>query len=367
MQTAREDRIRQIFEEVARGSNLDRALGLIADQIAADLGAPTCKIWVVKRGDICERCPLAAICTNRQMCMHLMAASGAAIDKEYPRAPLALFSASLIARGGASDFSDPIGAGEKLFGLQHGAQGESRDSYALFPLRGPSGTVGLIGVFNHRHIEQYEIVALAKLAPAAVAAIRMAELHSRCDSLRVRLEKEETSLAMLEESAARRERELEDAAAQLTHLVAQVQVERDSLLRENEAAREQARRLEEENGQLRERAASLASMQHESGRAYSEMAAQLESERRRIEEENASLTGRVATLEQDLAESLRQREALAATIDQNQSEIDLLKAELGAARSELYDTRESLRQAEERLQLIESTSAGLRDHNAALS
>ncbi|HWP44906.1 MAG TPA: hypothetical protein VNO14_16815, partial [Blastocatellia bacterium] len=167
MQTAREDRIRDIFEEVARGSNLDRALGLIADQIAADLSAPTCKIWVVKRGDICERCPLASTCTNRQMCMHLMAASGAAMDKEYPRVPLSLFSASLIARGGASDFSDLSGAGEKLFGLQHGAQSEARDSYAVFPLRGASGTVGLIGVFNHRPIEQSEIIALAKLAPAA--------------------------------------------------------------------------------------------------------------------------------------------------------------------------------------------------------
>jgi signal transduction histidine kinase/DNA-binding response OmpR family regulator len=367
MQTAREDRIRDIFDEVARGSNLDRALGLIADQIAADLGAPTCKIWVVKRGDICERCPLASTCNNRQMCMHLMAASGAAMDKEYLRVPLALFSAALIARGGASDFSDPNGAGEKLFGLQHGAQSEARDSYALFPLRGSSGTVGLIGVFNHRPIEHSEIVALAKLAPAAVAAIRMAELHSRCDSLKVRLEKEVVAHAALEATAARRERELEDAAAQLTHLVAQVQVERDSLLRESEAAQERLGRLEEENRMLCERAESLASQQHESGRAYSEMAAQLESERRRIEEENAWLKGRVSTLEQNVAETARQREALASENDERKLEVERLKSEVETERAGLHATRDALRQAEEQVHLIEGTNAGLRDHNAAIS
>ena len=117
MQTAREDRIRDIFDEVARGSNLDRALGLIADQIAADLGAPTCKIWVVKKGDICERCPLASSCSNQQICMHLAAVSGAVIDKEYPRIPMSALNASIIARGGTLDFAEANGSGEKLLSV----------------------------------------------------------------------------------------------------------------------------------------------------------------------------------------------------------------------------------------------------------
>ena len=250
MQATGENRIREIFDEVARGSRLDRVLGLIADQVAADLGSPTCKIWVVKRGDICERCPLAAACTNRQMCLHLAAASGAAIDKEYPRIPLATLNASMIARGGTSDFTDPSGAGEKLFGLQHGSPAGSRDSYALYPLRGASGTVGLIGVFNHRPIEPAEIHALARLAPAAVAAIRVAELQARCDTLRMYLEKETAQLQSLEESASEREAELEDAVAQLTHQVAQLQVEREPLLRENIEALRRISEMEEEAGEL---------------------------------------------------------------------------------------------------------------------
>src|SRR5579862_5942124 len=97
-------RIRKIFDEIARGLNLDRTLGFIATQVAAEVGAPTCKIWVVKHGDICHRCVLASTCTNRDICMHLVAASGAAIDKEYPRLPLSIFNAPMISRGGTASF-----------------------------------------------------------------------------------------------------------------------------------------------------------------------------------------------------------------------------------------------------------------------
>src|SRR5262249_19849928 len=98
MPSSRLDRISRIFDEIARGPNLDRALSLISTQVAAELGAPTCKIWVVKRGDICERCSLASICTNREICMHLAAVSGAAREKEYPRIPLSAFNAAMISR-----------------------------------------------------------------------------------------------------------------------------------------------------------------------------------------------------------------------------------------------------------------------------
>src|SRR6185436_15364882 len=110
MPTSRENRISQIFDEVGRGSSLPHVLGLIADQLAADIGAPTCKIWVVKRGDICDKCPLAESCSNRQMCMHLIAASGAVVDREYPRIPLSAFTAPLITRGGTAGFDDSADA-----------------------------------------------------------------------------------------------------------------------------------------------------------------------------------------------------------------------------------------------------------------
>ena len=367
MQATGENRIREIFDEVARGSRLERVLGLIADQVAADLGTPTCKIWVVKRGDICERCPLAASCTNRQMCLHLAAASGAAIDREYPRIPLATLNASLIARGGASDFGDPGGAGEKLFGLQHGAPAGSRDSYALYPLRGSSGTVGLIGVFNHRPIEPADMHALARIAPAAVAAIRVAELQARCDTLKLYLEKETAQVQSLEESARERQAELEDAVAQLTHQVAQLQVEREPLLRENMEADRRIGDLEREVCQLQEREQSLLAMQQENNHAYSEVAAQFETERNRLETEIETLKQRAASFEQTVGELNTLREALMGEVAERSREVDHLKTELDAERAALQSARASLPLLEERAALLEEANLRLGEHNTAIS
>src|SRR5688500_17222054 len=116
MQTPKEIKLSDILDEIARGSHLDQALHMIAQKATVDLKAQASRIWVVKHGDICERCPLASICTNRQMCLHLAAAGGAVMEREYPRIPLSVLNTSLIVRGGVSDFTDNNGAGEKLFG-----------------------------------------------------------------------------------------------------------------------------------------------------------------------------------------------------------------------------------------------------------
>src|SRR6185295_298161 len=222
-----------------------------------------------------------------QMCMHLVAASGADLAREFPRIPLAVFNATMIARGGVADFSDPRGAGDKLFGLQRSYRRDALDTFALYPLRGLNGTVGLIGLFHHRPFHQDELRALEEMAPAAVAAIRVAELQSRTDSLRARLDRESTNVSSLQETAEKRAAELEDAVAQLTHLVAQLQVERETLARDNEESARRQAEIEEHNQHLRDHAAMLEQAQQRDRHATAELAEHRDSDRRLVEEENA--------------------------------------------------------------------------------
>jgi signal transduction histidine kinase/CheY-like chemotaxis protein len=330
MQQASEYRIRRILDEVGRGSSLESALGLIADAVIAESGVPVCKIWVVKRGDICDRCPLAESCSNRQMCMHLVAASGADLAREFPRIPLAVFNATMIARGGVADFSDPRGAGDKLFGLQRSYRRDALDTFALYPLRGLNGTVGLIGLFHHRPFHQDELRALEELAPAAVAAIRVAELQSRTDSLRARLDRETTNVSSLQETAEKRAAELEDAVAQLTHLVAQLQVERETLARDNEESARRQIEIEEHNQHLRDHAAMLEQAQQRDRQATAELAERRDSDRRLIEEENAQLKERIAELASSVADFNRLRDLLNQQLNQRNNQVEQLKAELAA-------------------------------------
>lgn len=303
MQAKPSHRLKEILEEIARGSDLNRTLALIADHIAADLVAPTCKIWVVKRGDICERCPLSAICTNRQMCLHLMAASGALLEKEYPRIPLSVLNASLISRGGTAGLDDPGGTGEKLFGLQHETHPDPNNTYALHPLRSASGTVGLIGVFNHRSIDRAERRRLAQIAPTAVAAIRVAELQTQCTTMLYRIQAEAAVASSGSRAASERERLLEAKIADLTREAAELRSALELTSRPDHEELARLSDLEAENARLIREVGRLESVQADAGRSYSEMSAKLEADQRRLEDENAWLKGQIASLEQRLSES----------------------------------------------------------------
>lgn len=372
MAASRENRISQIFDEVGRGSSLGHVLGLIADQLAADIGAPTCKIWVVKRGDICGRCPLAYSCSNRQMCMHLVAASGAAVEREYPRIPLSVLTAPLITRGGVADFNDS-GAGDKLFGLQRSSPSQSSDSYALYPLRGVSGTVGLIGVFNQRRFRQQELRMIEDLAPAAVAAIRVAELQSRCVSLRAQIEKNGSPTATTRQASTARESELEDAVAQLTRQVAQLQVDRESVLKTSA-------HNEKLNRELQARVDMLVEAHQQSGHEASAMAYEVEAQRHVLEEENAQLKTRCAAIEASLGELNKVREKLTDEMVDRVQQIDQLKVHLSALqernsalevtnvmlRGESASVADSVKDLEHSLRMAEDSRARLEQANLAL-
>ncbi len=356
-----------MFDEIARGSSLERTLSLIASHIAAELGVPVCKIWVVKRGDICPACPLQDACSNRQMCMHLMAVSGTVLDREYPRIPLSSLSPAIIAAGGISDFDDPNDPGSKLFELQYANLDRAAGSFALYPLRGLSGTIGLMGIFNAARIEKAQLQGLAQFAPAAVAAIRLAELQSRYDSLKARFDKESSEIAAAQQTAAERESELEDAVAHLTQEVARLRVEREARLRAAEDEQARIESAEAENLHLRERIESLLLVQEESGRQYSEAASRLEADRHNIEEENGWLRGRVASLEQTVNDLVRSRAALINEAEDNITEIESLKSMLETTQSELQSNRQMYQLLEARASELESVSAGSREKELAVS
>jgi signal transduction histidine kinase/DNA-binding response OmpR family regulator len=260
--------------------------------------------------------------------MHLVAASGAVVDREYPRIPLSVLNPPLITRGGIADFGDPQGTGDKLFGLQRSTPHVSSDSYALYPLRSVSGTVGLIGVFNQRKFRPEEFRMIEDLAPAAVAAIRVAELQSRLVSLRSTINKkteasEITGLTSTGQNPTTRESELEEAVAQLTRQVAQLQVEREPAL-------QSAADLEKTNRELQARVEMLVKAHQQSSEESSTIAYEAEAARRRLEEENAQLKSRFVALEATVADLGRAREKLTDDLAERSQQLDLLKAHLAA-------------------------------------
>jgi signal transduction histidine kinase/DNA-binding response OmpR family regulator len=280
--------------------------------------------------------------------------------------PLSAFAPSMISRGGVYQFDEPAATGEFLFGLQRRDYAEGSDSYLLFPLRGPTGTVGLVGLFDHRSIPGDDIDTVAEIAPAAVAAIRIAELQSRCDSLRARLDKESISSVESQATASNREGELEDAVAQLTHMVAQLQVERETLIRTAGEAERRSRDLEEQTRTLREQAEHIGESQRQSTQTASEMAYQIEAGRRAVEEENAYLKQQLAQSETLINELNLAKSSLADQALERGREMEDLRSGLLLGGRELDTVRASLQAAQARVGALERENTNLAERNAML-
>ncbi len=192
-----------------------------------------------------------------------------------------------------------------------------------------------------------------ELAPAAVAAIRVAELQSRCDSLRARLDRETTNVSSLQDAARERAAELEEAVAQLTHLVAQLRVERETLARENEELNRRQGEMEEHNEHLREHAAMLEQAQQRDRQAAAELAASASDFDRLRDLFNQQLNERSREVEQ-----LKADLAAAARVDQEQGELreqyaalearfEQLGKEHQATVDSMFDLERTLRLAED--------------------
>jgi signal transduction histidine kinase/DNA-binding response OmpR family regulator len=360
MQTSKNIQISDILDEIARGSSLDQSLNLIAQKATLDLNAETCKIWVVKHGDICEQCPLASICSNRQMCLHLASINGSSLEKEFPRIPISVLNTSAIVRGGIADSKDNNLASEKLFGTQQTEHPDTPNSYALYPLRGISGTVGLIGVFNTRQIDKSELQSLAQLSPAAVAAIRVAELQARCDSLRYQIEKSANN------STQTSDKELESANAELKNQIEQLQNECDSLLTNKQENQNRILALEEDNLRLQEQIASLSNQLQEKSRNAAEMDSQFKQQSNNLQEEYTRVESIMTVYEQNIATLKSEQASIKHELSECYHEMASLKKELVASQSELVRIQDNVTHLEAQISVLEETNAELRDYNTAL-
>jgi signal transduction histidine kinase/DNA-binding response OmpR family regulator len=223
-------------------------------------------------------------------------------------------------------------------------------------------------------MDQSELLSLTRFVPSAVAAIRIAELQSRYDLVRAQVDKQaaesEADLARAGERETELRQEmsrLEEQASRLQSEITRLHSEREAVVLESVEAIRRAELLEEEVQSLRERADELMSLQHESGRAYSEWAAQIEAERNTLDEKNTALNERIKGLEETISELKSSGEETARMITERNLAIEGLRTELEIKQAELYDSRESINRLREEVASLEESHAALRGQNSAVT
>ena len=174
-------RLSVLKEQLIGPRLLGEKLKLITDAAVETFDADFARLWILDKGDLCERgCRHAAVaagpdlCRDRSRCLHLAASSGryTAIDGSHRRVPLGCYKIGRIALG-----EDPklVTNDASLDPCAHDpepAAGGDLVSFAGYRLLAPEGApLGVLALFRKRKIDADENTLLEDLANTGSQAI----------------------------------------------------------------------------------------------------------------------------------------------------------------------------------------------------
>jgi len=174
-------------------SSLDfkEVLSTVAQGLVDELGASFARIWLLGDGDLCDQCHKAAICSDRDKCLHLEASAGiyTNLDGEYRRIPLDGPPAGRVASSHKPICTNNV-IGDKRFTKKEWIKINGLRSFGAYPLIFREELLGTVAMFSQRKITQFEFKHLAGFANQAAVAIKNAQLFSEVKRLKDQLQAE---------------------------------------------------------------------------------------------------------------------------------------------------------------------------------
>ncbi len=186
--------LQEVALSVAQAQPLPQTLHtIVANLQRAVEDAALVRLWLVRPGDLCERCPRRAQCADQSACLHLVASAGVdpawnRIDGAFQRFPFGVYKVGRVFTEGPlllrdledqSWFADP----------QWAAKARVR-SFAGQPLVFRDKTEGVLAVFSRALLDREDLSWLRTFADHAAVAIANARALDEVASLKDRLQRE---------------------------------------------------------------------------------------------------------------------------------------------------------------------------------
>jgi len=181
--------------------SVDAVLQSIVDVLAQQTGVALARVWVTGSGDICGSCRMRAACPDQTACLHLSASAGISltgehwsrIDGTFRRVPFGNSKMDFCPSPIRAIATDRAGQLLHVSACSQWAQPEwiqqeKIESFAGNPLVFRDETLGVLGVFRRKRINEQEFGWLQMFANLAAAAVANARAFSELDRLRQELE-----------------------------------------------------------------------------------------------------------------------------------------------------------------------------------
>ena len=189
-----------INELIVRKSPVPETLSAITSQMISHGDIALARIWLIKKGDICEACPMRPECPSQESCLHLTASEGrdlnaeiswTNIDGRFARFPIGVRKIGHVAATGvAIHLNDLLATESSWIAVPDWIRAEKISGVAAYPLQFQDDVLGVIAIFSRKNISQESFDWLRVFAEQASIAIANARAFEEIDQLRQELKDE---------------------------------------------------------------------------------------------------------------------------------------------------------------------------------
>lgn len=193
------DALKCVLLDMAQQRTLDALLELIVSRLRELDDVALARIWLVDRGDICDRCHFQSECPDQASCLHLVASAGNSaanksqwtdLDGKFRRFPIGVRKVGHIARTGDPVEIVDIDAGSHWIADPLWARREGIRGFVGQPLIHKGEVLGVLGVFLRVPLIEEGLIWLRMIADHAAVTIANARAFEEIERLQTQLELE---------------------------------------------------------------------------------------------------------------------------------------------------------------------------------
>lgn len=227
------DALKNLLLDIGQQRSLAAVLRVVVAGLAGEEHIGLARIWLIRPGDICSKCPMAGECPDRTRCLHLVASAGRSLaddarawdrlDGDFARFPLGVRKVGRVGASGECVAVLDVPQNTQWIAQPDWAHREAIRGFAGQPLVFKGEILGVLAIFTRTPLGQHCLDWLRMIADLAAASIANARAFEEIQSLRTQLELENAYLKE-EVSEARAFGEIVGQSPALRSIIQQIEL-----------------------------------------------------------------------------------------------------------------------------------------------
>jgi transcriptional regulator with GAF, ATPase, and Fis domain len=198
------DALKNLLLEIGQQRSLDAVLRVVVERLAGEENIALARIWLIRPGGACSKCPMPEKCFDQDRCLHLVASAGRSLvsdarswdrlDGEFARFPLGVRKVGRVGATGECVAVLDVQKDTEWIARPAWVREESIRGFVGQPLVFKGDILGVLAIFTRSPLSQRCLDWLRMIADLVAASIANARAFEEIQALRTQLELENAYL-----------------------------------------------------------------------------------------------------------------------------------------------------------------------------